>query len=229
MKKLLMSFLSLAVVVSMASYAQARPTYGNAHCSDCHSKLSNYEPPQDALDMTSDTLADPGPWNGGESGDRGPLAAFEVAPGGTVILTGNRTGDDPGQNASVAMYRWHKVGSTGSPLQPYVDLTSGSGEGWSQLFDGDGDLVFYQMVGQDRGPFSFPLTIAADTPPGMYDLETYFAGQDEQDPIAGPPAAGGKWSTGQHYYLTVVPEPGSIVLMGLGLIGLAFASRRRRK
>jgi len=222
MRTLLLVSLAVGLVVATSGVADAEPTFGNGHCSDCHTSLT----PDDALDMTSATTADPAQWDDGfgNSGGRGPLPSFVVAPGGTVALTGLRTGDDPGSNAALNMYRWFKNGNTGSPLAPHIVAGSGSPD-WTETSDGDGPY-FYQYVQLERGAFSFDLTVDAATPLGIYDLETYLAGSKFL-PGGGVNAFGDKWQTGQHYYLEVVPEPGSIALLGLAGLGL-FAVRRRK-
>lgn len=69
----------------------------------------------------------------------------------------------------------------------------------------------------------FSLLIPQDTAPGVYDLTVTNPRIFDMDGNPADPVVG----VGNTFHLTVaVPEPGTVALFGLGLIGLAFVRRR---
>ncbi len=204
----------------MAGSAQARPIFGNANCSACHSS----DLQSDAIDVTGTDppgLLDPESWDGG--GGHGPLQAFTVAPGGTVTLSGlTLSGVAPETNAAVRL-RWEENGNTGSPLEPHL---VGGSAGWEPFNDAaTGALYYYQYSTTTRGPFSFDLTVDESTLPGIYDLEFAVAGS-AFNPVPSPI---GQWNSDEHFYvqvmaasfpqLTTTPADGGSISFGNVLVG----------
>ena len=64
--------------------------------------------------------------------------------------------------------------------------------------------------------YIFDLFIDPSTPLDFYDLEFAVAGQD------------GNWYGDEHFYVQVVPEPGTILMLGMGLALVAGYSHRKR-
>ncbi|GAG24550.1 unnamed protein product, partial [marine sediment metagenome] len=67
-------------------------------------------------------------------------------------------------------------------------------------------------------PRIFDLFIPPGTGPGWYDLEYAVAG-----------SFGPLFYEDQHFYVKVIPEPSTLMLLGLGLSGLGLFARRRRR
>ena len=80
--------------------------------------------------------------------------------------------------------------------------------------------AWYEPNHGGDGTRSFELLIPEGTPNDVYDFE--FA-------LAGNPHDGGKYYSDEHFYVQVVPEPGTFVLLGMGLCTLGLCIWRRRK
>jgi hypothetical protein len=152
---------------------------------------------------------------------RGALKTFNVLPGSTAILSMEVLNGDAlfavqikrleksGQLNDVANFltwaednlqsnTWTRQEITNPP---YFTKDNGS----------DGGLPADQA-----GVFSFGLFVDATTPADVYDLEFAVAGVTD-----------GLFYQDQHFYLNVIPEPGTFALLALGLGGLAARGRRR--
>lgn len=81
--------LCAVAVIASAGSALARPTYGNANCSDCHSSAGFGNTVTNRLvDVVSGTTATiPNGAFGDPDRGEGPLASFSAAPGTTFQLT----------------------------------------------------------------------------------------------------------------------------------------------
>jgi hypothetical protein len=74
------------------------------------------------------------------------------------------------------------------------------------------------LPADQAGVFSFDLFVDATTPADVYDLEFSVGGRTSADE---------PFYQDEHFYLNVIPEPGTFALLALGLGGLAARGRRR--
>lgn len=191
--------------------AQARPSFG-ASCSSCHGNV------QDGLMQVTDEdkIVDLGTQLDGKT--RGPLKTFEAAPGDTVTLSMEVLDGSP--NYSVQLKRLETGGQQNDQANKLVWTEANDPTNvWSEW----GDPPYFTKDENNDGivwegatvGFTFDLLIDPSTPVDLYDLEYAIA-------------TGAFGYQDEHFYLSVVPEPTSIALMSLGLIGIGFVGRRRR-
>jgi hypothetical protein len=157
---------------------------------------------------------------------RGPLTTYQAAPGDTVslevtVLNGDATYavqlkrlETPGQfNSASNFLDWAEANAGDNPwtLQevtnpPYFTKDDGSNGGipWG------GSLISYM----------FDLFIDPSTPADFYDLEFAVAGKFDTNV---------RWYQDEHFYLQVVPEPGTVLMMGMGLALMAAGSRKLKR
>jgi len=108
----------------------------------------------------------------------------------------------PGANNRIVLENLEAVG---------LDATVGIGWVWSEGSFGQG----YMSDNIDTvGRYALDLVIGASAIQGMYDITAYLVGD-------------GPAGVSYDFSVSVIPEPGTLALAGLGLIGIV-ASRRRR-
>lgn|GEM_PF-6302042 len=147
------------------------------------------------------------------------LAKDESGDGG-VNITGSFAGLDfslaetPGDPTGDWMLTWIDPAPQDLPLflDFVVVLKSSQGRG-GYLFDDE-----YLEVGSSsgRGTFAVQITNQNGNLQGLSHLSLFVRNGDGTTPPGGTPAV-----------VAAVPEPGTIVLMGAGLVGLGLAGRRR--
>jgi hypothetical protein len=154
---------------------------------------------------------------------RGPLTTYVVAPGDTVTLSVDvlNGADDyavqlkrletPGQSVSASNFLVWSEANAGSNVWTRQEVAN--------------PPYFTKDAGGDNGipwagatiRYIFDLFIDPTTPADYYDLE--FA--------VGAVLDGVKVYQDEHFYLQVVPEPGTMLLMGLGLALVGYGHRKR--
>jgi hypothetical protein len=207
--------------------------HGNS-CAVCHETSPDNggldgggEERSDAMSVLSATLFDPDESSGtppDDWKDRGALKMFSAKPGQTVELT--MQVENGAIEYAVQLKRLEKEGFSGSGNKLAGHFTPDP----SWHAHGTGDTTYFTNNPDDFDghdfpvgsvvPFTYSLTLAADTPHDIYDLEFATAGRDSATTY-------GKWYGDEHFYLNVVPEPCTNVLIGLGLSILCLRKRRR--
>jgi hypothetical protein len=154
----------------------------------------------------------------------GAIPFFTSQPGDTIALTMDVL--DGTDLYAVQIKRLEKAGIL-SPVANTNFLTGYTADGtWVPQA---GPPVYYTSVGDSTAwavngpsgpdPYTFALTLALDTPLDTYDLEYAVAGRLNDTSRL-------KFYGDQHFYLTVIPEPGTFALMILGFAGVGLAAWR---
>jgi len=204
--------------LGLAGEALARPNFGR-NCKNCHSAG---EPVLGALSVGNyDALFDPDESGTGAT-DRGPLKTFVVTPGSTVDLSVTvDLGTLFNYAYAVELKRMEIPGVvSGGSLVFEPDMN------W---FFQTGDLQSdptrpYYTTPADAGipffgpqTFTFSMFIDPATTPDVYDLEFATAGQPDF------------FYADEHFYLQVLPEPGTLALLMAGATFFLVGVHRRRR
>lgn len=227
------------ITVGLSDAAQALPPWAVLHgnsCAACHERSPEAggiqgggEERPDAMSVLSDQSFDPDESIGQRPQDwqdRGELKLFTGMPGQTIELT--MQVQHGAEEYAVQLKRFEKEGfsGVGNKLANYItpDLE------WD--VHGFDDTSYYTSSPEESDGFdwpedavnpifhSFTLSLAPDTPVDLYDLEFATAGIDAS-------ATHGKWYGDEHFYLMVVPEPSTGVLLVIGLLASLCVRRRR--
>ncbi len=225
-------FLAAGLMVAMGGVAQAIPSWGATNsnsCRDgCHTNVES-----GTMDVTGEdgTIDIDALRTDGTS--RGTLKFFDVLPGDSVNLSTlvMAAAGGAASDYAVQLKRLEKPGAVGLPAETDV-LGWGSAAAntpeWTGQTSGGSPVYFTSSATQDFGTagytyvsdttHTFTLDVDAATPPNWYDLE--FA-----------VARNGSRYDDQHFYLHVtdIPEPSSIMLLGLGLFALTYGAWHRRR
>ncbi len=230
---------ALAIVISLSGATMAYPPFGADHgnsCAACHGTSPDEggisgggEERLDAMSVLSATTLDPDESAGtppGDWKDRGELKMFTAQPGQTVDLT--MQVENGAVEYAVQLKRMEKEGFSGSGNRLAGHFTP------DPIWHAHGadDATYFISSPDDYDGHDFPigsvvshtfsLVLAVDAPLDLYDLEFATAGRDVGTTF-------GKWYGDEHFYLNVVPEPCTNVLLGLGASVLCLLLRRRRR
>ena len=227
--------------VSMNYQTMAHPpnaiVHGNS-CATCHELApgdgglqGGGEERRNALSVISDQELDPDESQGTPPEgwtDRGALKLFTAEPGQTINLT--MQVENGATEYAVQLKRLEKEGfsNSGNLLASYVTpdplwIPQGFDErtyytNSSDEFDGHDWVV----GSTEPVEYSFALTLAANAPSDLYDLEFAVAGID-------PATTNGKWYGDEHFYLQVVPEPATNHTWFGMVLFTAFLCRSNRR
>ena len=192
-------------------------------CADCHGTDVGGTNPNKMEVTGFDTLLDLGTQLDGKT--RGLLKTFTAAPGDTVTL--QMTVTDNSEKYGIELKRLYKSGQEVSVLNFLTDPMYGTDSvpPWTN-YGADpvnGPQWFAQgVIDADVGSvYDFDLILDPNTPFDVYDLEFAIAG--------GPAYQSGSWYQDEHFYLQVIPEPSTIALAGLGMIGICTGFLKRRR
>jgi hypothetical protein len=218
---LALSMMAMGLLLSFGNMAQAKPGWG-VSCKGCHGTAGEANRPG-ALDVLGEGLLDLGDGNRNDGKNRGAIPYFTVEPGGSIDLTMNVV--DGSDVYSVELKRLDIAAVLGLVDTDYLTGYTPDDD-WFEL----GTEPYYAATGGNAsgiewisGPVGFTYTLGIDalTPENTYDLEFAVAG-------IGAPS---KFYEDQHFYVvvaSVIPEPSTLALAGLGIIGI-FASRTKRR
>lgn len=137
-------------------------------------------------------------------GGIGALKFVNALRGSSVRLTANVVDGGPS----------YGVGLIDTEFNPDLFLVQGPGSNWT--FEGT-----HFTVGplSDNAAHSFDLLIPEDTPTGFYAFTFTAAGQGPSD----------FWAHSERFYVQVVPEAGTLLMLSAGLGVIGFIARRRRR
>jgi hypothetical protein len=223
MNVLLRTMMTTAACLLMTNNAAfALPNFGES-CSACHGvNVGGMNP--NKMEVTGfDTTLDLGVQLDGNV--RGLLSTFTALPGDTITL--QMTVTDNAQTYGVQLKRLYKSGQEVSllnfltnPMYGTDSVPPWSNEGADPV---NGPQWFTQgpIDGGVGSVYNFDLVLDPNTPFDVYDLEFAIAGGGAYTPSS--------WYQDEHFYLQVIPEPGTLALAGLGMIGIftGFLKRRR--
>lgn len=213
------------LVSGLERMACAFPDFGGS-CKNCHGAAAGGSDRANALTVLGEGLRDlDAQRNDGNA--RGAIPFFTAQPGDTIGLTMNVL--DGSDLYAVQLKRLEKAGIL-SPVANTNFLTGYTPDGaWVPQA---GPPVYYTSssgatvwpVNGPSGPdpYIFALTIAMNTPLDTYDLEYAVAGRLDG-------TSRRKFYGDQHFYLAVIPEPGTFALLILGLAGVGLVAWRQRR
>lgn len=217
-------FAGVVLLTTITSGAYARPDFG-VSCKDCHGAAGGGSDRANALAVLGEGLLNLDAQRN-DGSPRGAIPFFTAQPGDTIALTMNVL--DGTDLYAVQIKRFETAGVL-SPVAGTNFLTGYTADGaWVPQA---GPPVYYTSVGDSTAwpvngpsgpdPYTFALTIAMDTPLDTYDLEYAVIGRLNDTSRL-------KFYGDQHFYLTVIPEPGTFALMILGFAGVGLAAWRQR-
>ena len=207
------------VACSVAAVATASPRYGG-ECHYCHTNQQ-----ENALKIEGfKTIQD-------------DLKVFEVTPGGSVDLTFNVDNPgDPEYYRLVVRGLDHLNGESNEEgmafylprlYTPDPDWATKGGTTQSQYLFREGQ--FYEVGPEDEAmSFVYNLTVGPEVELGLYELSVNVGGGSPETTQLGQMATGG-WFYDEEFLLRVVPEPGSAMLLLMGVVMLGSLRKRGRK
>ncbi len=194
---------------------------GNS-CKTCHGSTGGETDRAGALQVVGEGMLDLDV-SRNDGATRGAIPFFTVAPGDTVELTMNVL--DGSDKYAVQLKRLETAGVLGPAS---TDFLTGYGADVAWFAQGPLPATYFTSVtgfgpvgtswGGGPDPYSFFLTVDANTPINTYDLEYAVAGK----------FSGGKFYGDKHFYLNVIPEPATLVLMSLAGLGIATMRQKRQ-
>jgi hypothetical protein len=212
------------LVSGLGRMAYAFPDFGGS-CKNCHGAAGGGSDRANALAVLGEGLLNLDALRN-DGSVRGAIPYFTGRPGDTIALTMNVL--DGTDLYAVQFKRLEKAGIL-SPVANTNFLTGYTADGsWvpqagpPAYFTSVADSTVWPVSGPS-GPdsYAFALTLAMDTPLDTYDLEFAVAGRLDVTSRL-------KFYGDQHFYLTVVPEPGTFALMVLGFAGVGLTAWRQR-
>ena len=215
----------LAAVVAclgLASAAHAKPSFGTFNGNSCSVGGCHDTKPGGMMQVTPTGLTtDLGTQLNGNM--RGPLTTYVVAPGDTVTLSVDvLNGAD---KYAVQLKRLETSGQSVSLTNFMVwSEDNAASNVWTRQ-ETTNPPYFTKDAGGDNGipwagatiSYIFDLFIDPTTPADYYDLEFAVGALLNDVKVYGD----------EHFYLRVVPEPGTMLLMGLGLALVGYGHRKR--
>jgi len=222
-KKIPKTVVALTACLMMTSgVAFALPSFGES-CSGCHGTNVGWTNPNKMEVSAFDAMLDIGTQIDGKT--RGPLSTYNAQPGDTVTL--QMTVTDNSQKYGVQLKRLYKSGQQVSASNFLTSPMYGVGS-VPPWVDNGGDPVngpqwFYQgPISAGVGSvYNFDLILDPGTPLDVYDLEFAIAGGSGFTPSS--------WYQDEHFYLNVIPEPSTLALAGLGILGICVGCMKRRR
>ena len=129
---------------------------------------------------------------------------LELLPGENGLLTFDVTAlAAPGENNMIAL--------EDLSIAELDASIGGGGDSWTL-----GTTATKSSQGIGLGPYVLDLMVGSNAVPGLYELNWTLAG-------SGPTGNSGT------FFVNVIPEPATVVLLGLGIAGVTLISRRRRR